>query len=194
MNHDCWQSPLYIISGEQGEGKTSFLIDILEKLAESGARIRGIAAPGYFKDGLRSGFSILNLETGISEELCSVTPSEGSEKHGRYFFKPEGLFFGYKALLNPITPGKADLLVIDEVGRFELEGAVWSNSINQILKMPYPPMIWTVRESLVDVVTKKWPVTRTIVRRVASINHEEFISDLKDEIMYYRSYISQNLI
>jgi len=180
------QPPVYIISGERGEGKTGFLMEILAELSGKGVRVRGIAAPGHIRGGARSGFSVLDLATGMSEELCSVTPSLGCEQHGIYYFRPEGLSFGYRALSPPV-PGKTDLLVIDEVGKFELEGAVWAGCIDRLVGMPYPPMIWTVRRSLVDAVAERWPTTRQIVVEVGSAGHEAVIRDLLEEVGIYRS-------
>lgn len=182
-----WQPTLYMVTGEQGQGKTSFLLEIIAELAGKGVRIRGIAAPGHICDGIRSGFSILDLATGLSEELCCVTPSSDCEKHGRFYFRSKGLSFGSKALLNPLTAGKTDLLVIDEVGRFEVEGAVWGDCIEHLVGMPHPPMIWTVRCCFVEDVTNRWPVSRLIVVDVGSGNRRTIIGDLLEEVRIYRS-------
>ncbi|MCK9277168.1 MAG: hypothetical protein M0P22_03655, partial [Methanoculleus sp.] len=51
----------------------------------------------------------------------------------------------------------------------------------------YPPMIWTVRRSLVDAVAERWPTTRQIVVEVGSAGHEAVIHDLLEEVGIYRS-------
>lgn len=183
----AWHPPLYIITGEQGEGKTTFLMNILAELAEKGVMMSGIVAPGYFKDGLRSGFSLTNLATGKSTELCSVTPSPDSKYYGRYFFRSEGISFGCKAILDPHEQGKHDLLIIDEVGRFELNGAMWADCINCLMSMLYPPMIWTVRRCFVDEVAKRWPIPRTIVVDISLVSQAEIIRDLLEEVRVFRS-------
>lgn len=184
-----WEPPVYIISGNQGEGKTSFLMEILPVLRKNGIRTRGIAAPGFFQDGIRSGFSVIDLATGMSEELCSGIPSPGSEKHGRFYFRSEGLSFGYKVLLNSRKPDTTDLIIIDEIGKFELKGEVWSDCIDRLVVMPFPPMIWTVRRHLVEVVRDRWPVARTVVSELSSVDHAEFIGDLLKEIRIYQSRV-----
>ena len=182
-----WHSPLFIITGEQGEGKTTFLMEVLPKLAEEGVRIRGILAPGYFHDGHRAGFSLIDLATGASEELCSEVSSPCCEKHGRFYFRSEGLSFGFNALRIPLVSDKTDLLVIDEVGMFELNGEVWAGCIDTLIGKPFPPMIWTVRHSLVNVVAERWPVTRTVVVEVSSASHAMVVDNLMEEIRMYRS-------
>ncbi|MDD1727451.1 MAG: nucleotide kinase [Methanospirillum sp.] len=179
------QPPVYIISGEQAEGKTTFLMEMLDRLRTEEVRMRGIVAPGYFKDGARSGFSVVDLGTGISEELCSTTPDVGSEQHARFFFRPEGLSFGNRAILD-FNPETTDILVIDEVGRFDVQGAVWGGSIDILMKQPHPPMVWTVRREFVGMVTTRWPI-RPVVRELGLVSIEQFTEEIMKEIRIYQS-------
>ncbi|OQA56002.1 MAG: NTPase [Euryarchaeota archaeon ADurb.Bin294] len=182
-----WKSPRFIITGEQGEGKTTLLLKILSKLTAFGIRVHGIAAPGYFSDGIRSGFDVLDVQSGKTRELCSVIPAENSTQLGRYYFRSDGLAFG-KEILNRIPHlGQVDLLAIDEVGRFEIAGKVWGENIDQIMRIPGPPMIWTVRKSFVDGVTMRWPIQRQIIIETESGNHDEIIHEMMYEIRLYQS-------
>ncbi|HWQ66473.1 MAG TPA: nucleoside-triphosphatase [Methanospirillum sp.] len=183
-----WHPPVYIISGEQGEGKTRFLMEILPDLMKHGIRMRGIVAPGYFQEGIRSGFSIIDVATGMSEDLSSGIPSPGCEQHGRFYFRTEGLSFGYKALLNRQLPDETDLLLIDEVGKFEMMGQVWSDSIDRLIMMPYPPMVWTVRRNLVEMVINRWQITRPVVVELSSVSHEALIDEILKEVWIFRSH------
>lgn len=181
-----WHPPIYIITGEQGEGKTSFLMKILKKLKETDLKIRGIVSPGYFDNDIRSGFSVIDVATGACEELCSVIPSQDSVKHGRFYFRLKGLACGYHAL-EPHDPSvHGDLIVIDEVGRFEMEGAVWSDCIDQLVAIPHPPMIWTVRRSLVDAVIKRYSVIRPVVIEVGTACPGTITQELIQEVSTYR--------
>ena len=192
MNHETeiitgWKPPRYIITGEQGEGKTTLLLRILAELTKQNVNIGGIATPGYFKDGIRSGFDVLDVRSGTSEKLCTTNPTENSLLYGRYYFRPEGLLFGTDALNRSFLQEKVDLLVIDEVGKFELSGKVWGESIDLIMKNPYLPMIWTVRRPFVEEITKKWPMSRQNVIAVGSEDHEQIIHDMMADIQRYRS-------
>ncbi|MDK2974264.1 MAG: nucleoside-triphosphatase [Methanofollis sp.] len=183
-----WQQTVYIFSGDQGEGKTSFLMRVLADLESAGVRVRGIAAPGHLRDGFRSGFSVLDLVTGTSRELCSVTPSSNCERHGMYYFRSEGLSFGCRAL-SPAMPGTADLFVVDEVGRFELKGAVWAGCIDLLVGKSHPPMIWTVRRFLVDAVAERWPETRQVVVEIGSASYAAVARDIMETVRAYRSVV-----
>lgn len=179
-------SPLFIITGEQGEGKTTYLMEILRKLSHEDIRISGIIAPGYFQDDLRSGFDLVNIATGKSENLCSIIPSPDSELHGRYYFKNTGISFGCDAILTPLKDKQSDLVVIDEVGRFEMNGVMWAGCIDLLYEMNHPPMIWTIRRCFVDGVLEKWPFSKKIITDIGTVNHPDIIPDILDEIKRFR--------
>jgi len=156
------RAPVFIITGEQGQCKTTFLHLVLGLTVGLHVRVRGVLAPGHVRDSRRSGFTLVDLATGEHEELCSIDPDPQCELHGRFYFRPVGLAFGRTALVPP-DPRKTDLMVIDEVGRFELQGAVWAEQIDQLLAHPHPPMIWTVRRRILDTVIERWNLTNPIV-------------------------------
>jgi nucleoside-triphosphatase len=156
------RAPVFIITGGQGQCKTTFLHLVLGLTIGLHVRVRGVIAPGHMRDGRRSGFTLVDLATGRHEELCSIDPDPRCELHGRFYFRPEGLAFGRRALAPP-DPRKTDLVVIDEVGRFELQGAVWAEQLEQLLRHPHPPMVWTVRRRLLDTVVERWNLTNPVV-------------------------------
>ena len=180
-------SPLFIITGEQGEGKTTYLKQILDKLSNEDIRMSGIAAPGYFQDGLRSGFDLIDIATGKSTELCSIVKTPDSELYGRYYFMNSGISFGCNAILNTLKIGKTDLVVIDEVGRFELNGVMWAGCIDLLYEMNHPPMIWTVRRCFVDAVLKRWPYPKSVIVEINSVPQSDVIPEILHEIRQFRS-------
>ncbi len=184
---DNWYPPVYIITGEQGEGKTTFVLDVLNGLKKTDIRVSGIIAPGYFEGSVRAGFSLIDAETGVVEELSSGVQSPDSEKHGRFYFRKKGLHFGYAALLKPLKENRTEILIIDEVGRFEMQGEIWSDCIDQIVQMPYPPMIWTVRRNLVDDVINRWNLKRRIIIEVGWMSPSILINELRRAVSIYRS-------
>lgn len=179
------QAPVFIITGEQGQCKTTFLHLVLSLTVGANVRIRGILAPGHVRDGKRSGFTLIDLASGEHKKLCSIDPDPRCEVHGRYYFQPEGLTFGRKALIPP-DPRETDLLVIDEVGRFELQGAVWAGEIDRLIALPHPPMIWTVRRRLLDTVIQTWDIRNPVIVDVKTANVMATASDVMDAIWEWR--------
>ncbi len=179
------QAPVFIITGEQGQCKTTFLHLVLSLTVGANVRVRGILAPGHVRDGRRSGFTLINLATGEHEELCSIDPDPRCEIHGRYYFRSEGLAFGRRALAPP-DPRETDLAVIDEVGRFELQGAVWADQIDRLVALPHPPMIWTVRRRLLDTVIRNWEIKNPVIVDVRAASVMATANDVMDAIWAWR--------
>ncbi|MCK8518501.1 nucleoside-triphosphatase [Methanoculleus sp. 7T] len=179
------QTPVFIITGEQGQCKTTFLHLVLGLTVGLNVRVRGVLAPGHVRNGRRSGFTLVDLATGEHEELCSIDPDLRCEVHGRFYFRSEGLAFGRRALAPP-DPRETDLVVIDEVGRFELQGAVWADQIDRLLALPHPPMIWTVRRRLLDTVIQRWTIGNPIVVDVRNASVMATASDVMDAVWEWR--------
>ena len=57
----------------------------------------------------------------------------------------------------------SDLVVVDEVGIFELEGKIWSDSVSLLVRSLYNMMIWVVRDTLVEKVIKKWDIKDSVI-------------------------------
>jgi len=179
------RTPVFIITGGQGQCKTTFLHLVLGFTVGLNVRARGVIAPGHMRDGRRSGFTLVDLATGRHEELCSIDPDPRCEVHGRFYFRPEGLAFGRRALAPP-DPRETDLVVIDEVGRFELQGAVWAEQLDQLLAHPHPPMVWTVRRRLLDTVIGRWNITNPVVVDVGTASVMATAGDVMEAVWEWR--------
>jgi len=177
--------PVFIITGEQGQCKTTFLHNLLGLTVGANVRVRGIIAPGHVRDGRRSGFTLVDLATGEHEELCSIDPDPRCEVHGRFYFRPEALAFGRRALTPP-DPRSTDLLVVDEVGRFELQGAVWADQLDRLVSHPHPPMIWTVRRRLLHTVVERWNLKNAVVVDVGAVSVMATADAVMDAVWEWR--------
>ena len=60
------ETPVFIITGGQGQCKTTFLHLVLGLTGGLHVRVRGVLAPGHMRDGRRSGFTLVDLATGAS--------------------------------------------------------------------------------------------------------------------------------
>lgn len=148
---------IFIFTGEQGSGKTTFLKQVLEILYRKNLKVSGILAEGHWENSLRSGFEIVDIETGEKTLLCNRSEDAGDIVYRNFWFKPGGLAFG-KKILDNILAKMPDIIAIDEMGGFEIENGGWAESIDQILRRCDTPMIWTVRQKLTEAVIQKWPL------------------------------------
>jgi nucleoside-triphosphatase THEP1 len=147
---------LFILTGETGSGKTTRAREVVERLRARGLSVSGILAPGLLEGGRRTGFDIVNLATGESAQLARENTG-GAAPHAqwsRFSFAQEGLALGLKAL-GPDSMG-TDVILIDEVGPFELAGGGWAPALDDLARDETRPLIMVVRSSIVDAVRRRW--------------------------------------
>lgn len=126
------------------------LLQVINELKNGAICCKGFVAEGKWTNNLRSGFSIKDLKTGKSYILCPENPGTGHEKIGRFYFNQKTIKIGEKILLDG-KPG--ELMVIDEIGLFELKGKVWGKVLQTLLDQAQNPMLITVRQKfLKDVI------------------------------------------
>lgn len=160
--------PVFIITGERGAGKSVVLAGAAAALKYEGFRIGGISAPGLWKDGKRDGFDIVDLMTDRRTELCRVNGPADWPKTGKFRFRPEGLEFGRKAL-SPENLRTADIVAIDEIGPWELDGGGWAPELEKLLKEDGRPLVLVIRKELLEKARERWNISPAV--------HEAFPSD-----------------
>ncbi|MBI5239044.1 MAG: DUF2478 domain-containing protein [Elusimicrobia bacterium] len=144
-----------IITGGQGEGKSSLVEELARSLREAGLSLGGLHAPGFWEGGRRSGFDVEDLDSGQSRPLCRTDGPRDWPTQGPFRFSPEGLAFGRRALDEALRRDP-DVVVVDEVGPLELRGDGWSAGLDALVRGRRKPMVWVVRQGLVDEVRLRW--------------------------------------
>jgi nucleoside-triphosphatase THEP1 len=147
---------LFMLVGETGSGKTTRAKEVIERLQAQGLRVGGILAPGLLESGRRTGFDLVNLATGESAPLARENTG-GAAPHAqwsRFSFSEQGLALGRRAL-GPDSLG-ADVVLVDEVGPFELAGGGWAPALDDLARDETRPLIMVVRSSIVDAVRRRW--------------------------------------
>ncbi|MCK5839084.1 MAG: hypothetical protein KAG99_04505 [Bacteroidales bacterium] len=148
-----------ILTGSQGEGKTTFIKKLISFLKTEDISVSGIFASGTWKEGVRNSFNVVNIETGQYLLLCDHINTPGSLKFRHFFFKPGGIEFGLNSIKNGLKSGP-EVLVIDEIGGFELEGGGWHPVLNGVLRQKNLVRILVVRKTLVNAVIKEWNIIK----------------------------------
>jgi nucleoside-triphosphatase THEP1 len=144
-----------IITGGRGEGKSNLVGALARALREAGLSLGGIHAPGFWAEGQRSGFDIADLGSAESRPLCRTQGPAAWQSQGPFRFSPEGLAFGLQALAEALRRDD-DVIFVDEVGPLELQGRGWAGALDALARRRRKPMVWVVREGLVDEVRLRW--------------------------------------
>jgi len=166
---------LYILSGDTGSGKTTRAAEVVARLRARGLRVGGILAPGLLDNGRRTGFDVVNLASGESAPLARENAG-GSAPHAqwsRFAFSPEGLALGSRAL-GP-DARDADVVLVDEVGPFELAGGGWAPALDRLVGEHEGPVLLVVRASIVDAVRRRWGSAETVVWDAAATPADEVV-------------------
>ncbi len=135
---------MILLTGDKHSGKTRFILELAEQTRLHGLRVAGIASPGLWKNGMRNGFEILELDTGHRRLLSMRVPGL---RPIPFMFDALGLESGKKAL-STARCSRADLIIVDEVGPLELRGNGWAPCLKKLLQLSTPLQIWVVRRSL----------------------------------------------
>jgi len=145
------RAPTVIVTGERGTGKTTLAAAVVERLRAVGLIVGGILAPGAFRDGKRFSFVEVDLTSGASRALACRERREGWTDEGSFWVAPDGLAFGRAAL----SVEGADVMVVDEVGPWELRGSGWSAELDALAQGDVP-LLLTVRRECVAAVVSRW--------------------------------------
>ena len=182
-----------ILTGATGSGKTTMTGAAVEQLRRAGVRVGGILAPGYLTEGRRTGFDLINLATG--ERAALAHEQQDTEvRHAqwsRFAFSPEGLALGARALGQDAVA--SDVVVVDEVGPFELSGGGWSAALDALSRGFEGSLLLVVRESVVDAVRARWGAADTVVCRVDGDAPGRVAGLLDDRVTEARSTSVPNL-
>jgi nucleoside-triphosphatase len=137
-----------IITGDVGVGKTSICERVAETLRRLGYSRGGILTPKA-PDG---GIVIVDVETGEREVLASIDDIYRGPHIGKYFFNPEGIAFGTRAIERGIS---SDVLFVDEIGYLELAGEGFVEALTLIGSRGARNSVLVVRKELLAIFSAK---------------------------------------
>ncbi len=170
--------PTVVLTGPTGSGKTTLALAVVNRLRAGGVRVAGILAPGLLDGGRRTGFDLVNLATGEQVPLAREhPPTVGPHaRWSRFGFSAAGLELGRRAL-GADTDG-ADVVVVDEVGPFELSGGGWASALDALTEHGVGGVVLVVRDSVVDAVRARWGSADTVVYEVTAVDPDEVAEHL----------------
>ncbi len=165
-----------IISGDRQQGKTTFLMKLVEILQESNIDVTGFFAIGVHDGAKRIGFDLVDVQSGVSWPLCRE--KEKASGYHKFQFNEDTLARGNK-ILEPEELADTKLIVIDEVGPVEMKNEGWARSIERICKQSEAIQVWTVRKAMVYQVASTWSVGTVYVADIGEDKPEDVLNLLK---------------
>ncbi|HNW43793.1 MAG TPA: nucleoside-triphosphatase [Elusimicrobiales bacterium] len=166
---------LFLITGVQGSGKSQLVAGLAEGLRRAGKKPGGICAEGFWENGARAGFDLINLASGARAPLCRRGKG-GKVRAGAFRFYEEGLAAGAQALSTAGLAG-ADAVFVDEVGFLELEGGGWAGPLKELCHSRRP-LILAVRDSLADKVPEHFGLDRPVIWKAGHVTAQDALPAL----------------
>ncbi len=162
------EATVSLLTGPQGSGKTTFLMALAEELRRRGKTPGGIAAPVLLERGERTGYDLLDLETGERVALARKNVAPTGIRTGPFTFDPASIAFGERALTSAAAHG-CDVIAVDEIGPLELAGKGWAQSLDSLLRCEPHALLIVVRPDLLQQVTERWNLNPSLVWRPGDI-------------------------
>ena len=175
------QNTVFIITGKRGTGKTTAVRQIINKLQKNGYTISGIIQPEYVVNGKRAGFYVQDIHSGKRMILCTRDTSTLQRNPVLFTFNDDAFEFGKAALMH-YKVHQSDIVAIDEIGPLELENKGWSDAILSLRSQWAGPMIWVVREKLIDDIVNKWNVEDYTVFDINYTDIDMIIERIKERM------------
>ncbi|MFO8173980.1 MAG: nucleoside-triphosphatase [Longimicrobiales bacterium] len=169
-----------VVTGGRGRGKTATVSRIVEVLRQEGLGVGGILAPGELRDGRRWSVDLLELRSGRRMPMATRDPASPWPALGSFRVNPEALEMGRLAL-SPETLEGCDLVVVDEVGPWELAGEGWAEAL-EALRGRGVPLLLVVRRSLVKDVMARFAPGGAPVWEIPARRPEEITRAVLDRV------------
>ena len=178
------KSNVIIITGEIYDGKSTLMNELAICFKNNKIKAGGIVSPALFENDIKVGYALINIATGESTQLSQTKKEEGMANVGRYYFRNEGIAFGTEALAvaNNLN---SEIVFIDEIGTWELQGQGWAASINELIIQCEMPLIIAVHKSIVTQVTESWQLQNPLV--IEAKNNS--IDEAFDKIIAFTAFV-----
>jgi len=122
---------VYVITGVPGIGKTTALVRLTKMLKNAGVEVDGFYSVEVKDKGERKGFSFVDIKTGDTVQLASI--SGDGIRFGRYRVKVKNIDqFVPKVIQRAIEYSK--IIILDEIGPMELFSNSFKKAVEDLLK------------------------------------------------------------
>ena len=135
-----------VLTGPVHAGKTTFLEQACRRWSERGLSCAGFLSPAVTDENGKTGYDLLELPGGVRRAYLRRREEPGAERIGPFAFVAGALDRARSILRDP---GRAGLLVVDEVGPLELRGGGLWPVLHEALRRPERTSLLVVRDAIV---------------------------------------------
>ncbi|MEE4196120.1 MAG: nucleoside-triphosphatase [Bacteroidales bacterium] len=168
----AFKPKIFILTGSIGQGKTTFIQKIVEHFQSKDIAVGGIYSPRVMQGNTTVGYDIIDIHTNQREIFLRQPAADHPQKIGRFGIHLQGLQQGVKALKKSCNPSTR-IVVIDEVGRLELNDNGWAKTIEELIRNSQNHILLVIRDSFVEKVIEKWELANY---QVFNISEKDYLS------------------
>ena len=168
---------IFIITGPVNSGKTSTIQKLCNDFPQT--TFSGIISQGICSDGIKTGYKIIDIESGNESLLATTEPMDTGIRTARYYFYPKGFQFGEDILFN-IKDKKN--VIIDEIGKLELNKKGFYDPLKYLIENFKGNMVLVVRDFLVQEVINFFNIKEYIIINIKQKEYNEIYDLLKMDI------------
>lgn len=169
---------VYIVTGKIGSGKTTLIQKLIRKFHDENIPLSGIYSARILENEITTGYDAVNISTGERFSFLRVQGEENQQRIGKFYIDAEGVQKGNAVLMNSTS----ELIIIDEIGKLELEGKGWVNAVEQLVTGSKAHLILSVREEFVKEICEKFSISPEIIFNVEQQNDEKLFTMIFDGI------------
>lgn len=137
-----------LISGERQHNRADFLLDVIARLRAGGARVAGFAQQRRYDANGAKGYQLLRLATGETQTLAvGGVAARGVSQEAFCSFAFLNDAFGEARAWIEADAGSAQVLVLDDVSKLEVQGKGHAASLAWALKQAGKVVLISARAS-----------------------------------------------
>jgi nucleoside-triphosphatase THEP1 len=154
---DMTTSPLWVLTGERGIGKTTHCRTLVEQARAAGWDVAGLLSPAIFENGVKTGILAQDLRTSESRPFASLSTfvpqsTTFTLSLGQWVFDPTVVDWGNQVLQ---SRQPCDLFIVDELGPLEFfRGEGWVNAFDALRQVSYRLGVVVIRPECIDAFAK----------------------------------------
>jgi len=162
-----------VLTGKVHVGKTTVCRAVADLARQRGYCVRGILTPPILDErSERLGVEVLDLDSGERRDLARVDQDLGGPRVGPYSFDATALRWGQDVISRAIAAG-CDLLIVDEIGRLELEQHKGFNHVLHLLATSVVPRsLLVVRATLLRRFRRRLPELEFVIFKLTEDNRD----------------------
>lgn len=169
-----------LLTGHYAAGKTSFLKEMMEVMKEKKVALRGFYSPRVMNGTETVGYNLTDVVSGETKEFLRIAEGGYIPEVGKYRIDHAALDHFGRILIQPFT--EKTLVIIDEVGKLEVAGKGWFDSIQKLNRQAGLVQLWVVRTNFVPIIIEKFGLEKPLVLTLETDKLHEFTDRISESL------------